>query len=45
MRYPIPTPVFKPGEAINLKITPDSTSFLNGIYKIDNDGYIDFGHW
>ncbi|NLD99299.1 MAG: hypothetical protein GX640_05445 [Fibrobacter sp.] len=33
---------FKPGEAINVKITPDSTSFLNGIYKIDNDGYIDF---
>lgn len=33
---------FKPGEAILVSVVPDTSSFLNGIYKIDDNGNIDF---
>lgn len=33
--------VFKSGEAVFIRIYPDSTSFLNGIYRIDDKGCID----
>ncbi|MCK4754886.1 MAG: hypothetical protein KAS58_06605, partial [Calditrichia bacterium] len=31
-----------PGDAILLSTYPDTTSFLNGIYPIDDQGYIEF---
>lgn len=34
--------IYKPGEAILIQIFPDSSSFLNGLYKIDDSGCIDF---
>ena len=33
---------FVPGDAIFLSTYPDSLSFLNGIYPIDDQGYIEF---
>jgi protein involved in polysaccharide export with SLBB domain len=33
---------FIPGDAILLSTYPDTTSFLNGIYPIDDQGYIEF---
>ena len=33
---------FIPGDAILLSTYPDTTSFLNGIYSIDDQGYVEF---
>jgi protein involved in polysaccharide export with SLBB domain len=33
---------FIPGDAILLSTYPDTTSFLNGIYAIDDEGYVEF---
>lgn len=32
--------VFKPNEAVSIQVFPDSTSFFNGVYKIDEQGCI-----
>ncbi len=36
------TPVFMPNEAVSIQIIHDSTSIFNGIYKIDERGYVNF---
>jgi len=33
---------FKPGDALSISTLPDTTSILNGIYKIDDRGYAEF---
>lgn len=33
---------FTPGDALEVKIYPDTASFPNGIYHIDDNGYVDF---
>jgi protein involved in polysaccharide export with SLBB domain len=39
---PPQTSPFIPGDAILLSTYPDTSSFLNGIYPIDDQGYIEF---
>ena len=36
------TQPYVPGDAILLSSYPDTTSFLNGIYSIDDQGYVEF---
>jgi len=34
------TPVFKPGDAVQIIVFPDTTSFLNNVFPIDDQGYV-----
>jgi len=34
------TPVFKPGDAVQIIVFPDTTSFLNNTFPIDDQGYV-----
>ena len=35
------TPVFIPGDAVKITVFPDTSGFPNGIYNIDDNGFID----
>lgn len=36
----IPTQEFVPGDAVEISVFPDTSSFLNKVYAIDGDGYV-----
>ena len=33
-------PYFKPGDAVEITVFPDTSSFLNNVFPIDGDGYV-----